>query len=209
MKISVIGAGYVGLTTAACLAQIGHEVFCSESDGEKLKKLQNGVMPIFEPHLEEIVRGRSEAGRLTFGSTNDGIDWGETIFICVGTPPLANGDADLSAIEAVARAIAKRATGYRLVVEKSTVPVQTGAQLRKHLGLHKSSVLDYDVASNPEFLREGSAVNDFLHPDRIVVGVESERAAACCGRFTLRSPSRLSRARYTRSARIATSLDCW
>jgi len=177
MKISVIGAGYVGLTTAACLAQIGHQVFCSESDSEKLEKLQNGVMPIFEPHLEELVRDARDAGRLTFGSTGDAIDFGETIFISVGTPPLANGDADLSAIEAVARAIAKRATGYRLVVEKSTVPVQTGGQLRKHLLLHKSSVLECDVASNPEFLREGSAVNDFLHPDRIVVGVESERAA--------------------------------
>ena len=178
MKISVIGAGYVGLTTAACLAQIGHHVFCSESDGDKLKKLQNGVMPIFEPYLDDVVSAAREAGRLTFGSTSDGIDWGETIFISVGTPPLANGDADLSAIEAVARMIAKRATGYRLVIEKSTVPVQTGRQLRKHLGLHRSSVLDYDVASNPEFLREGSAVNDFLHPDRIVVGVESERAAS-------------------------------
>jgi len=177
MKISVIGAGYVGLTTAACLAQIGHQVFCSESDVEKLNKLQNGLMPLFEPHLEEIVRAARNAGTLTFGSTNDAIEWGEAIFICVGTPPLPNGDADLSAIEALARTIAKRAKGYRLVIEKSTVPVQTGAQLRKHLGLHKSSVFDYDVASNPEFLREGSAVQDFLHPDRIVAGVESERAA--------------------------------
>jgi UDPglucose 6-dehydrogenase len=152
-------------------------VFCSESDVEKLNKLQNGLMPLFEPHLEEIVRAARNAGTLTFGSTNDAIEWGQAIFICVGTPPLPNGDADLSAIEALARTIAKRAKGYRLVIEKSTVPVQTGAQLRKHLGLHKSSVFDYDVASNPEFLREGSAVQDFLHPDRIVVGVESERAA--------------------------------
>lgn len=105
------------------------------------------------------------------------IDWGEAIFICVGTPPLANGDADLSAIEGVARAIAKRVEGYRLIVEKSTVPVQTGAQLRKHLAIHRTRKLDYDVASNPEFLREGAAVGDFLHPDRIVIGVESQRAA--------------------------------
>jgi UDPglucose 6-dehydrogenase len=177
MRISVIGAGYVGLTSAACLAQIGHEVFCSESDHEKLQKLQAGGMPIFEPHLEEIVKDAMAKGQLKFGSTEEGIDWGKAIFICVGTPPLPNGDADLSAIEAVARAIAKRASGYRLIVEKSTVPVQTGAQLRKHLGLHRSNVLEYDVASNPEFLREGSAVLDFLHPDRIVVGVESERSA--------------------------------
>jgi UDPglucose 6-dehydrogenase len=177
MKISVIGAGYVGLTTAACLAQIGHDVFCSESDLEKLQKLQNGVMPLFEPHLEKIIADVRKSGRLTFGSTDQAIDSGKVIFICVGTPPLANGDADLSAIEGLARVIAKRAEGYRLIVEKSTVPVQTGMQLRKHLSVHATNKLDYDVASNPEFLREGSSVEDFLHPDRIVVGVESERAA--------------------------------
>jgi UDPglucose 6-dehydrogenase len=177
MKISVIGAGYVGLTTAACLAQIGHEVFCSESDLSKLKQLQNGAMPLFEPHLEDIVRLARESGRLTFGSTEEAIERGRAIFICVGTPPLPNGDADLSAIEGVARAIAKRASGYRLVIEKSTVPVQTGAQLRKHLAVHRTNGLQYDVASNPEFLREGSAVGDFLHPDRIVVGVDSAQAA--------------------------------
>ncbi|MGA7295720.1 MAG: UDP-glucose/GDP-mannose dehydrogenase family protein [Terriglobales bacterium] len=177
MKISVIGAGYVGLTTAACLAQIGHEVFCSESDPEKLRMLQAGGMPLFEPYLEEIISASRKSGRLRFGSTEDAIEWGKAIFICVGTPPLANGDADLSAIEAVARMIAKRAEGYRLIVEKSTVPVQTGGQLRKHLTVHSSRKLDYDVASNPEFLREGTSVEDFLHPDRIVVGVESQRAA--------------------------------
>ena len=176
MKISVIGAGYVGLTTAACLAQIGHDVFCSESDIAKLEKLQNGIMPLFEPSLEEVLRNVRSAGRLAFGSTEHAIEHGKAIFICVGTPPLPNGDADLSAIENVARTIAKRAKGYRLVVEKSTVPVQTGSQLRKHLEVHGTSALDYDVASNPEFLREGSAVMDFLHPERIVVGVESERA---------------------------------
>jgi UDPglucose 6-dehydrogenase len=177
MKISVIGAGYVGLTTAACLAQIGHDVFCSESNREKLNKLQNGVMPLFEPHLESVIALGRKSGRLSFGSTEEAIDWGYAIFICVGTPPLANGDADLSAIEGVARAIAKRASGYRLVIEKSTVPVQTGSQLRKHLSVHNTKGSTYDVASNPEFLREGSAVQDFLHPDRIVVGVESSRAA--------------------------------
>ncbi len=176
MKISVIGAGYVGLTTAACLAQIGHDVFCSESDAEKLHKLQNGVMPLFEPHLESVVDDNCKAERLKFGSTEEAIDWGKAIFICVGTPPLPNGDADLSSIEGVARLIAKCAKGYRLIVEKSTVPVQTGAQLRKHLGIHRTRQLNYDVASNPEFLREGSAVDDFLHPDRIVIGVESKHA---------------------------------
>src|SRR5690349_3837958 len=115
MKISVIGAGYVGLTTAACLAQIGHEVFCSESDLEKLAKLQSGVMPLFEPQLEAIVQLNCKSGHLRFGSTEDSIEWGRAIFICVGTPPLPNGDADLHAIEGVARMIAKRASGYRLV----------------------------------------------------------------------------------------------
>ncbi len=135
MKLSVIGAGYVGLTTAACLAQIGHDVFCSESDLDKLTQLQNGGISIFEPHLESVIRSARKAGRLRFGSTEDAIAWGNAIFICVGTPPLPNGDADLHAIEAVARSIAKRAPGYRLVIEKSTVPVQTGAQLRKHLSV--------------------------------------------------------------------------
>jgi UDPglucose 6-dehydrogenase len=177
MKIAVIGAGYVGLTTAACLAQIGHDVFCSESDVDKLNKLQSGVMPLFEPHLEDVINLARASGRLTFGSTSEAIDHGRAIFICVGTPPLPNGDADLSAIERVARTIAKQSHGYRLVIEKSTVPVQTGAQLRKHLAVHGTHAWDYDVASNPEFLREGSAVSDFLHPDRIVIGVESSRAA--------------------------------
>jgi len=176
MKISVIGAGYVGLTTAGCLAQIGHDVFCSESDEKKLEMLNAQIMPIFEPHLGEVIKKACAAGRLRFGCTEEAIGWGDAIFICVGTPPLANGDADLSAIEAVARMIAKRATGYRLVVEKSTVPIQTGAQLRRHLSVHGTNGLKYDVASNPEFLREGTSVEDFLHPDRIVVGVDSFRA---------------------------------
>jgi UDPglucose 6-dehydrogenase len=177
MKLSVIGAGYVGLTTAACLAQVGHDVFCSESDLEKLANLQNGLMPLFEPNVEAVVKAARCDGRLRFGSTEDAIAWGEAIFICVGTPPLANGDADLTAVEAVARMIARSASGYRLVIEKSTVPVQTGAQLRRHLSVHSRSGLQYDVASNPEFLREGTSVEDFLHPARIVIGVESERAA--------------------------------
>jgi UDPglucose 6-dehydrogenase len=177
MKLSVIGAGYVGLTTAACLAQIGHRVFCSESDLDKLSKLQSGVMPLFEPYLEAVIRNARSAGRLSFGSTEDAVAWGGVIFICVGTPSLSNGDADLSAIEAVARMIAKRASGYRLVVEKSTVPVQTGMQLRRHLSVHRTNGLRYDVASNPEFLRESTSVEDFLHPDRIVIGVDSQRSA--------------------------------
>jgi UDPglucose 6-dehydrogenase len=176
MRLSVIGAGYVGLTTAACLAHVGHEVFCSESDVAKLEKLQSGVTPIFEAHLDDVIAAARKAGRLVFGSTEEAIAWADIIFICVGTPPLANGDADLSAIEGVARMIAKRSNGYKLVIEKSTVPVQTGAQLRRHLSVHSTNGSKYDVASNPEFLREGTSVQDFLHPDRIVVGVDSSRA---------------------------------
>jgi len=177
MKLSVIGAGYVGLTTAACLAQIGHDVFCSENDLEKLARLQDGEMPIFEPHLEDVIKAACKANQLRFGFTEDAIGWGKAIFICVGTPPLPKGGADLSAIEVVARLIARRAEGYKLVIEKSTVPVQTGERLREHLMLHRTRNLEYDVASNPEFLREGSGVEDFLHPDRVVIGVESPRSA--------------------------------
>lgn len=177
MEISVIGAGYVGLTTASCLAELGHHVFCGETDVQKLEKLKVGALPFFEPNLDQIVARNRAAGRLKFGSTEEAIDNGGPIFICVGTPPLENGEADLSAIETVARTIAKRAHGYRLVIEKSTVPVQTGRQLRKHLSLHNVNDLTCDVVSNPEFLREGSAVEDFFHPDRIVVGVESEQTA--------------------------------
>jgi UDPglucose 6-dehydrogenase len=178
MKISIIGAGYVGLTTAACLAHLGHEVFCAESDAQKLVSLRDGVMPFFEPHLEQLIRNNREAGRLRFGPTDDAIDHGMAIFICVGTPPLENGEADLSAIEHVARSIIARARGYKLIIEKSTVPVQTARQLRRHMERRNPDQLEYDVVSNPEFLREGSAVEDFFHPDRIVIGVEGQRAEA-------------------------------
>ena len=176
MKISVIGASYVGLTTAGCLAEIGHQVFCADNDTEKLNRLWDGQMPFYEPYLEEIVERNRKAKRLEFGLTEEGIERAQAIFICVGTPPLEKGEADLSAIERVARVIAQRGRGYRLVIEKSTVPVQTGRQLKRHLALFKTKDLEYDLASNPEFLREGAGVEDFFHPDRIVVGVETPRA---------------------------------
>ena len=192
MKISVIGAGYVGLTTAACLAQIGHDVFCGESDEGKLHKLQNGVMPLFEPHLEKAVDDTRRAGQLRFGSTEEAIDWGKAIFICVGTPPLPKGDADLSYIESIARAIAKRAEGYRLIVEKSTVPVQTGAQLRKHLAMHRTRKLDDDVASNPEV--SGKDRQSMISSTRTVSSLEWSRRElkSCCARSTNRSSGRSS-----------------
>src|ERR1700688_432193 len=178
MNISVIGAGYVGLTTAACLAELGHQVFCGEADVQKLANLAAGRLPFFEPHLDQVVSRNQAAGRLYFGTTEEAIDCGRAIFICVGTPPLQNGEADLSAIESVARTIARRASGYRLIIEKSTVPVQTGCQLSSHLARHNSNQLQCEIVSNPEFLREGSAVEDFFHPDRIVIGVQSDRALA-------------------------------
>jgi UDPglucose 6-dehydrogenase len=183
MEISVIGAGYVGLTTAACLAELGHRVFCAESDPHKLAQLHAGDVPVFQPHLDEIIARNRVAGRLEFGLTEEAIARGHAIFICVGTPPLENGEADLSAVEGVARSIAKHAQGYRLIVEKSTVPVQTGRQLHRLLAMHKSDHLEYDIVSNPEFLREGSAVLDFFHPSRIVVGVETDRAIALMREF--------------------------
>ena len=176
MQISVIGAGYVGLTTAACLAEIGHQVLCADSDVDKLKKLNAGSVPFFEPHLEVLVKRNAASGRLQFTSPIEAIQKGDAIFICVGTPPLENGEADLSAIESVARTIASTAHGYRLVIEKSTVPVQTAKRLWKHLSIYNINGLEFDVVSNPEFLREGSAVGDFFHPDRIVIGAESPRA---------------------------------
>ena len=177
MKISVIGSGYVGLVTGGCLAGIGHEVLCTDSDASKIKILEDGGLPIYEPGLEKVIAKARAEKRLSFSANPaDAATRGDAIFICVGTPPLPNGDADLSAIEGVARAIAKHASGYRLVIEKSTVPVQTGGQLQKHLSVHSKNGLSYDVASNPEFLREGSSVGDFLHPDRIVIGVDSPRA---------------------------------
>jgi UDPglucose 6-dehydrogenase len=178
MNICVVGTGYVGLVTGTCLAEIGHRVVCLDNDEEKIRVLHSGGMPIFEPHLEDLVRGNRQKGHLSFTSdfsrANDG---SEAVFICVGTPPLENGEADLSAVEKVTREVACRAKAYKLVVEKSTVPVQTGEHIFRTLQMYcRGEGGNFDVASNPEFLREGSAVEDFFHPDRIVVGVENPRA---------------------------------
>jgi UDPglucose 6-dehydrogenase len=178
LRISVIGTGYVGLVTGACLAEIGHEVVCTDSDLEKIKTLESGGIPIYEPGLEHVIPKARQLKRLSFrANPADAVKAGDTIFICVGTPPLPNGDADLSAIDHVARTIATEATSPKLVVEKSTVPARTGQELKRALSVYgRKSDVSFLVASNPEFLREGTAVEDFLHPDRIVVGVESESA---------------------------------
>ncbi len=174
MRISIIGCGYVGLVTGACLAEAGHEVVCTDNDAAKIGLLNAGKIPIYEPHLDELVARNRKEGRLSF--TDDApkaVRSGNAVFICVGTPPLENGDADLSAIDAVARVIATESESSKLVVEKSTVPVQTGQQLRQALAVYgRKSGVSFRIASNPEFLREGTGVEDFLHPDRIVVGVD-------------------------------------
>lgn len=176
MRISVIGAGYVGLVTGCCFAEVGHEVICTDNDPAKLKVLESGRLPIYEPGLDKVIEKARQKKLLRFSdNAAETIKGGDAIFICVGTPPLPDGDADLSAIDSVARQIATEATSPKLVVEKSTVPARTGQELKRALAVYsRKSGVKLSVASNPEFLREGTAVEDFLHPDRIVVGVEDE-----------------------------------
>lgn len=177
MNIAVIGAGYVGLVTGTCFAELGNNVICVDNDAKKIHALRKGDIPIFEPGLEDMVAGNMKEKRLTFGvSIPQAVGRAEIIFIAVGTPPLDNGDADLTGIENVARSIAMSMKEYRLIVEKSTVPVETGQWVKHTIGTYIKSRVPFDVASNPEFLREGSAIGDFMHPDRIVIGVESRRA---------------------------------
>jgi len=178
VRISVIGTGYVGLVTGSCLAEIGHDVACTDNDTTKLEILESGRLPIYEPGLDAIIAKARKAGRLTFRKNPaDTVAAGDAIFICVGTPPLPNGDADLSAIDHVARIVATEARSTKLVIEKSTVPARTGQELKRALSVYgRKTGVTFHVVSNPEFLREGTAVADFLHPDRIVVGVEDEVA---------------------------------
>jgi len=180
LKVSILGCGYVGLVTGACLAEIGHEVTCTDNDLGKIQTLQQGALPIYEPHLDEIVARNTRSGRLNFiADLGEAIRFGDAVFICVGTPPLEDGDADLSAIDNCARLIAAESRRSKLVIEKSTVPMQTGQKLKRALAIYsRNSGYSFTVASNPEFLREGTAVLDFLHPDRIVIGVDDESAEA-------------------------------
>ncbi len=177
MKIAIIGSGYVGLVTGACFASMGHDVLCIDNDPKKLELLKKGKSPIYEPGLDEIIKENIAKKRLSFDSRIEvAVKRCEVIFICVNTPPRDNGEADLSYVENVARDIAVRLKEYRLIVEKSTVPVQTGEWVHKTIKSIQPKESLFDVASNPEFLREGSAVHDILHPDRIVLGVSSPRA---------------------------------
>jgi UDPglucose 6-dehydrogenase len=177
MKISIIGSGYVGLVTGACFSELGNKVICADSDTKKINSLKKGAIPIYEPGLEELIVRNTRNKRLFFtANIREAVRSSEIIFIAVGTPPLENGEADLTGIENVAHSIALNMDGYRLIVEKSTVPVETGDWVRHTIAHYIKDKAKFDVASNPEFLREGSAIDDFMHPDRIVIGVESKKA---------------------------------
>jgi UDPglucose 6-dehydrogenase len=177
MKIAVVGTGYVGLVTATCLAELGHAVVGTDKDEAKIRTIRTGRAPFFEPGLDGLLAANLKRGHLTFTSDQtEAIRAAEVIFVCVGTPPQEDGSADMSQIEEVARMIAENLNGYKLIVEKSTVPVQTSYWIKKVMTSFKKSEHPFDVASNPEFLREGSGVEDFMNPDRVIVGVETERA---------------------------------
>ncbi|MEO0160486.1 MAG: UDP-glucose/GDP-mannose dehydrogenase family protein [candidate division WOR-3 bacterium] len=177
MKIGIIGTGYVGLTTALTFAKLGFKVYGNDKDKEKIEKLKNGICPIYEPGLDELLKEMLEANQIEFlEDIVQTIKLSDVIFICVGTPTNPDGSPDLSQVEEVSRIIAENLNGYKLIVEKSTVPVQTAQWIKRTIKLYSHRDIEFDVASNPEFLREGSALKDAFNPDRIVIGVESERA---------------------------------
>lgn len=177
MKVCMIGTGYVGLVSGTCFAEIGHEVICVDNDKKKIDVLNRGGVPIYEPGLEELIAKNVKAGRLRFTtSIREAVENSFFLFIAVGTPPKDDGEPDLSQIEKVAEEIGAAMNEYKIIIEKSTVPVQTGKWVRTVIERFSRKIKDFDVASNPEFLKEGSAISDFLHPDRVVLGVESERA---------------------------------
>ena len=179
MKLSIIGTGYVGLVTGTCFAEVGHHVICVDNDAAKVKMLQAGGIPIYEPGLAELVQKNVTAGRLKFtSSTAEGVANSDVIFIAVPTPPQPDGSVDLSYIERVARDIAAALTSYKIVVDKSTVPVKTGEKVSQTIKRYCAAKTEFDVVSNPEFLREGFAVGDLMRPDRVVIGVASPRPVA-------------------------------
>jgi len=179
MKLTIIGTGYVGLVTGACFAEVGHRVVCVDNDAAKVKTLQEGGIPIYEPGLDELVTKNTASGRLEFTvSTAEGVAKSDVVFIAVPTPPQPDGSVDLSFIEKVAREIAGAMTSYKIIVDKSTVPVKTGDKVAETIKRYCKAQVDFDVVSNPEFLREGFAVEDLMKPDRVVIGVRSQRPVA-------------------------------
>ncbi len=175
MRISVIGTGYVGLVTGTCLAETGNEVICVDIDKDKVEKMRNGIVPIYEPHLDILFERNIKAGRLSFTtSLDEGLAHGEIVFLALPTPEDEDGSADLSYVENVSEEIGKKIKNYKVIVDKSTVPVGTAEKVRAIIS--KNATCDFDVVSNPEFLREGYAVDDFLKPERIVIGSTSDKA---------------------------------
>jgi len=177
MDLTIIGSGYVGLVTGACFADVGHNVICVDNDLEKIEALQAGKVPIYEPGLEEVIHRNVSAHRLRFtNSILEGVEKAQIIFIAVPTPQQPNGDVDLRFLEKVAREIAGVLTDYRVIVDKSTVPVKTGEKVAESIKRYNRHGASFDIVSNPEFLREGCAVADLMRPDRIVIGAQSEHA---------------------------------
>ncbi|MBI4848763.1 MAG: UDP-glucose/GDP-mannose dehydrogenase family protein [Nitrospirae bacterium] len=179
MNISVIGSGYVGLITGACFAEFGINVTCIDNDEKKIQLMKKGVVPFYEPGLEELLQRNLKAGRLHFTTDfAEAIDNSLVIFIAVGTPPRGDGSADMRHVEGVAKEIAKHIKNYKVIVTKSTVPVGTGEKIRQIISKHLKENVDFDVVSNPEFLREGAGIEDFMRPNRVVIGASSAQAVA-------------------------------
>jgi UDPglucose 6-dehydrogenase len=179
MHIAVIGTGYVGLVTGACFAEFGVDVTCVDIDSTKIARLIAGEMPIYEPGLEQLVTKNVQSGRLRFTTDlKQAVEQALVVFLAVGTPPKGDGSPDLSFVEAAARSVAEHMNGYKVIVTKSTVPIGTGEYLRKLIRQHLKSSLSFGIVSNPEFLREGAAINDFMRPDRVVVGSSDDEAVA-------------------------------
>ena len=216
MNLCVIGVGYVGLTTGTCFADLGHQVTCVDVDEAKIEKLQAGVLPIYEPGLEEIVRRNTQAGRLDFATSyRDGLAGAEIAFIAVGTPQGSGGEADLKYVRAAAQSIAEVMDHPIIIVNKSTVPIGTGDWVSDIVRRHQPEPVEFSVVSNPEFLREGSAITDFMRPDRIVLGSLDPEAAAQVAQLylSLRAPIMLTDLRtaemikYASNAFLATRIS--
>jgi UDPglucose 6-dehydrogenase len=179
MQIAVIGTGYVGLVTGACFAEFGVDVTCVDIDEEKINGLSAGEMPIYEPGLEQLVTKNTQAGRLRFTTDiKQAVEQALVIFLAVGTPPKSDGSPDMSFVESAVRSVAEHMNGYKVIVTKSTVPIGTGEHIRKLISENQKSKINFGVVSNPEFLREGAAINDFMRPDRVVIGSRDEEAVA-------------------------------
>src|ERR671914_708664 len=179
MHIAVIGTGYVGLVTGACFAEFGVDVTCVDIDADKIARLSAGEIPIYEPGLEQLVTKNRQSGRLRFTTDiKQAVEEALVIFLAVGTPPKPDGSPDLSFVEAAVKSVAEHMNGYKVIVTKSTVPIGTGEHIRKLIGERKKTRANFGVVSNPEFLREGAAINDFMRPDRVVIGSADEEAVA-------------------------------